>query len=88
VEFVNSGTPGKFTLSIQNQGMETINNSQPLIGLDGRVPVSLICYSQLGFLRNTICGDTQRCGIRVLFMGVRRAANGVVLITSQYARDF
>lgn len=81
VEVVSSGLPGK-TPSIRIRGVGTINNTQPLIVLDG-VPVSADVLGQLA--------PAEIASIEILKDAASgaiygtRAANGVVLVTSKKA---
>jgi len=82
VEFVNSGTPGS-TPSIRIRGIGTINNSQPLIVLDG-VPVSSDMLSQLASSEIQSVEILKDAASGAIYG--TRAANGVVLITTNTAR--
>ena len=82
VEFVNSGTPGS-TPSIRIRGIGTINNSQPLIVLDG-VPVSSDMLSQLASSEIQSVEILKDAASGAIYG--TRAANGVVLITTNNAR--
>lgn len=81
VEMVTSGLPGR-TPSIRIRGTGTINNSQPLIVLDG-VPVSADLLSQIApseiesieILKDAASGAIYGT----------RAANGVMLVTTKKA---
>tara|TARA_R100000935_G_scaffold49630_3_gene75061 strand:+ start:3959 stop:7060 length:3102 start_codon:yes stop_codon:yes gene_type:complete len=82
VEFVNSGTPGS-TPSIRIRGVGTINNSQPLIVLDG-VPVDSNVLAQLASSEIQSVEILKDAASGAIYG--TRAANGVVLITTNNAR--
>lgn len=82
VEFVNSGTPGS-TPSIRIRGVGTINNSQPLIVLDG-VPVGSEILAQLASSEIQSVEILKDAASGAIYG--TRAANGVVLITTNNAR--
>lgn len=82
VEFVNSGTPGS-SPSIRIRGVGTINNSQPLIVLDG-VPVSSDVLAQLASSEIQSVEILKDAASGAIYG--TRAANGVVLITTNNAR--
>jgi TonB-linked SusC/RagA family outer membrane protein len=79
VEMISSGLPGK-TPSIRIRGVGTINNTQPLVVLDG-VPVSIDILGQLApseiesieILKDAASGAIYGT----------RAANGVMLVTTK-----
>lgn len=82
VEFINSGTPGS-TPSIRIRGVGTINNSEPLIVLDG-VPVSADVLAQLATSEIQSVEILKDAASGAIYG--TRAANGVVLITTNKAR--
>ncbi len=82
VEFVNSGTPGS-TPSIRIRGVGTINNSQPLIVLDG-VPVDGNVLAQIASSEIQSVEILKDAASGAIYG--TRAANGVVLITTNNAR--
>lgn len=81
VEFVSSGLPGK-TPSIRIRGVGTINNTQPLIVLDG-VPVSADILGQLAPAEIESIEILKDAASGAIYG--TRAANGVVLVTSKKA---
>lgn len=81
VEIVSSGLPGK-TPSIRIRGVGTINNTQPLIVLDG-VPVSADILGQLAPAEIESIEILKDAASGAIYG--TRAANGVVLVTSKKA---
>ncbi|WP_221393693.1 TonB-dependent receptor [Dyadobacter sp. NIV53] len=79
VEIVSSGLPGK-TPSIRIRGVGTINNTQPLIVLDG-VPVSADILGQLAPAEIESIEILKDAASGAIYG--TRAANGVVLVTSK-----
>ncbi len=82
VELINSGTPGS-TPSIRIRGIGTINNSEPLIVLDG-VPVDAEILAQLATSEIQSVEILKDAASGAIYG--TRAANGVVLITTNRAR--
>ena len=82
VEMINSGTPGS-TPSIRIRGVGTINNSEPLIVLDG-VPVSSDVLAQLASSEIQSVEILKDAASGAIYG--TRAANGVVLITTNRSR--